>query len=177
MPGFSSRLMRMLVLGTAMVVLFGCGGSTVTVVQGGGTNTPASSTAIATATPKPTNTSTPGHLLVNIKPNPPGYFGGQNGGTSEYTCHSGTTCTIDGPCTSPDWPTFVLNNIGQTSLTWSVTITVYAGAWNLSATSGTLAGGASTNVTVTQGNTGGGAQYVFHGPGQTVTINIGCGAG
>ncbi|HEY7834306.1 MAG TPA: hypothetical protein VIG30_12095 [Ktedonobacterales bacterium] len=164
----------------AVVVLFGCGlgGGTSTIVQGGGTNTPAAATNTPppTPTPKPTATPTPGHLLVTVHPNPPGYYG-ITGTTGDATCHTGSTCSIDGPCTSPDWPTFILSNSGQAALTWHVTITVYAGAWNLSATSGTIGGGGATNVTVTQGNEGGGAQYVFTGPGQTVTINIGCGAG
>jgi hypothetical protein len=176
-----ARFLRTVMLGIATLLTFGCGVTT-TVVQGGGTHTPATATATATntppptATPLPTATPTPGHLLVTVHPNPPGYYGVQ-GTTGDAICHSGTTCTINGPCTSPDWPTFVLNNIGQTSLTWNVTTQVSAGAWDLSATSGTIAGGAGTNVTITQGNAGGGVQYVFTGPAQNVTINVGCGAG
>lgn len=181
MARFYVRLMRTLVLGTAILVLFGCGGGTVTVVQGGGTNVPAPPAtpthAPPTATPKPTNTPTPGHLLVNIKPNPPGYYGGLNGGTSEYTCHSGTTCAVDGPCTSPNWPTFILNNTGQTSLTWNATVSSTPGGWGLSATSGSIAGGGAKSISMTNGPGGGSATYVFQGPGQTITINAGCGAG
>lgn len=177
MPRSYARLRGIATLGIAMVVLFGCGlgGGTTTIVQGGGTAT-ATNTPPPTPTPKPTATPTPGHLLVTVHPNPPGYYG-ISGTTGDATCHNGSTCSIDGPCTSPDWPTFILSNSGQAALTWSVTITPYAGNWDLSSTSGTIAGGGATDVTVTGGNTGGGAQYVFHGPAQTVTINIGCGAG
>ena len=179
MARFYSQLIRIGALGVAMVALFGCGGGTVTVLQGGGaTSTVAGATATLppTATPKPTATFTPGHLLVTVHPNPPGYYGVQ-GQPGDYTCHNGSTCTVNGPCTSPDWPTFVLSNSGQASLTWKVTLHVTAGAWNLSATQGTLAGGKSTDVKITQGDQGGAVEYVFTGPGQTVTIDVGCGAG
>lgn len=174
-----SRLFRPALLVFAVVITLGCGATTTVVVNGPtATAVPATATPHATATPAPpTATPTPGHLLVNIRPNPPGYYGGQNGGTSEYTCHSGTTCPVDGPCTSPDWPTFFLNNIGQTALNWSATVQGTPGGWGLSATQGTLAGGAATSVSMYNGPGGGGATYVFSGPGQTVTVTASCGAG
>lgn len=180
MAPVSSKLIRTGALAIAVFILFGCGATT-SIVQGGGTNIPAppataTPTTPPTATPKPTATPTPGLLTVTVHPNPPGYYG-ISGTTGDAVCHNGSTCSIDGPCTSPDWPTFVLGNTGQVALTWHVAITVYGGAWDLSATSGTIAGGASANVTITQGNAGGAAQYVFTGPAQTITINVGCGAG
>lgn len=181
MARFSSPVFRIGALAIAMFILFGCGAPT-TIVQGGGTNVPAppataTLTPPPTPTPKPTATPTPGHLLVTVHPNPPGNYGIQ-GTTGDATCHNGSTCTINGPCTSPDWPTIILSNSGQVSLTWHAAVN-YSNppGWGLSATSGTLAGGASTNVSISNGPGGGGVQYVFTGPGQTVTLNVGCGAG
>ena len=178
MPRFYAQLIRIGALGIAMVVLFGCGGGTTTIVQGGGTSTPptATNTPPPTPTPKPTATPTPGHLLVTVHPNPPGYYGIQ-GTTGDATCHNGSTCSIDGPCTSPDWPTVILSNSGQTALTWHASVTSTPGGWGLSATSGTIGGGAAVNVSITNGPGGGGATYVFTGPAQTVTLDVGCGAG
>lgn len=127
-------------------------------------------------TPKPTATPTPGHLLVTVHPNPPGNYGIQ-GTTGDATCHSGSTCTVNGPCTSPDWPTIILSNSGQVALTWHASVTSTPGGWGLSATSGTIGGGAAVDVSISNGPGGGGATYVFTGPAQTVTLDVGCGAG
>lgn len=180
MTRFSSTLIRTSTLAIALFVLFGCGATT-TIVQGGGTNVPAppataTPTPPPTVVPKPTSTPTPGHLLVTVHPNPPGDYGIQ-GTTGDAPCHSGSTCTINGPCTSPDWPTIILSNSGQTALTWHASVTSTPGGWSLSATSGTIGGGAAVNVSITNGPGGGSASYVFTGPAQTVTLEVGCGAG
>jgi hypothetical protein len=94
-------------------------------------------------------------------------------------CQTGTTCNIDWTCLSPAWPTLNLSNSGQASLTWKATLTQYNPSgppWSLSASHGTLTGGASTNVTITNGP-GGGMQVVFTGAAQTATLSITCGAG
>ncbi len=175
MPQCTARLLRTSLLGITLLVLFGCGLSS-TVVQGGSTAT-AVATATATATATKTPPPTPGHLLVTIIPNPK-VCSQQQTGCAPYVCHDGMTCTTDWACTSPAWPTIQLSNSGQASLTWTATLTQYSPApWSLSATQGTLAGGASTNLTVTNGPAGGGVQVVFHGPGQTVTLVFSCGAG
>jgi hypothetical protein len=63
-------------------------------------------------------------------------------------------------------------------LNWTTTFTQYGPLpWTLSATQGTLAGGAAKNLTLTNGAGGGGVQIVFHGPAQTVTLMFSCGAG
>src|SRR5262249_18093508 len=154
--------------------LFGCGTTTV-LTQGVGTVTKAATAThtplpAPTHTPKPTATPTPGHLFVTIIPNSKTCSGSA---CTPYVCHNGTTCTIDWTCLSPAWPTLQLSNGGQASLTWMTTITQYnpnGPPWSLSATHGTLGGGASTKVTITNGP-GGGMQVVFHGPGQTVTLS------
>jgi hypothetical protein len=170
MPQSSSPLLRIGVLGIAMLMIFGCG-LTTAVGPGGSTAIP---TATSTATP--TATPTPGHLVVTIIPNPSICSGT---GCNPYVCQNGTTCHIDWTCLSPAWPTLRLSNSGQASLTWNATVTQYnpdGPPWSLSATHGPLAGGASTNVTITNGP-GGGMQVVFTGPGQTVTLSITCGVG
>jgi hypothetical protein len=167
------------------VVMLACGfgGGTSTIAQGGG-STPAAPTAThtpaaPTATPPPpppTATPTPGHLLVTIIPNSSTCSGSS---CNPYICHNGTTCDIDWTCLSPAWPTLNLSNSGQAALTWQTAITQYnpdGPPWSLSQTSGTLAGGAATNVTITNGP-GGGMKVVFTGPAQTVTLSITCGIG
>jgi hypothetical protein len=173
MPRFSALLLKTAALGLALLVLFGCGLGSTTVAQVTSTATPVPT---ATNTPPPTATPTPGHLLVTIIPNPSICSGS---GCNPYVCHNGTTCNIDWTCLSPAWPTLQLSNSGQASLMWHAALTQYNPSgppWSLSATQGTLAGGASSNVTITNGP-GGGMQVVFTGPAQTVTLSITCGVG
>jgi hypothetical protein len=179
MSRFSALLPKVAALGIAMLVLFGCG--VTSVVQGGSTTTTvataaATNTPLPTLTPSPAPTKTPGHMLVTIIPNTSTCSGSS---CNPYVCHDGTTCNIDWTCLSPAWPTLNLSNSGQSSLTWNAAITQYnpdGPPWSLSATHGSLAGGAATNVTITNGP-GGGMKVVFTGAAQTVTLSITCGVG
>lgn len=179
MPRFYARLLRTGALGIAMLVMFGCGGTS-TVAQGGGTPTvaaTATNTPPPTPTPRPTATPTPAHMLVTIIPNPNTCSGSA---CNPYVCHTGTTCNIDWTCLSPAWPTLQVSNSGQALLTWKATLTQYnpsAPPWSLSKTQGTLAGSASTKITITNGSGGGGMKVVFTGAAQTVTLSITCGIG
>jgi hypothetical protein len=169
-------------LGIAAVVILGC--SISSTVAGGGTSAAATATPTLTptATSVPTATPTPGHLLVTVHPNPAICSGSS---CNPYVCHDGMTCRVDWTCLSPAWPTLTLSNTGQASLTWNGNIhgninqpnTV---GWSLSATYGSLAGGAATIVSVNE-NPGQirstDVSVVFTGAAQTVTIELSCGIG
>jgi hypothetical protein len=175
MSRFYPPLLRIGALGLALVVILGCGAVS-TVAQGGSTATPTTPTATATNTATPTATPAAGHLVLTIIPNSNTCSGSS---CNPSICHDGTTCTIDWTCLSPEWPTLNLSNSGQASLTWNATLTQYNPSgppWSLSATQGTLAGGTSTNVTITNGP-GGGMKAVFTGTSETITLSITCGAG
>ncbi len=176
-----ARLLRIGVLGMAVLAVLACGLSTSVGVVGG-TSAPmvatATHTPLPTTTPQPTATPTPGHLLVTVNP-----LCQTSQSCGPYVCHNGTTCTEHGICTASAWPTFALSNIGQVALTWHGTINgngIPTTGWTLSASSGTLAGGGSTTVSVNDDPTQIGLtnpSIVFTGPGQTVTITLSCGIG
>jgi hypothetical protein len=181
----SSRLTNLAVLVLSLLALLACGISS-TVGAAGGTSAAATATLAPTATPTlaptATPTPTPGHMLVTVHPNSLTCSGS---GCNPYVCHDGMTCHSDWSCLTHSWPTVVLSNSGQASLSWTVTITEHGtsnavAGWSASPKSGTLAGDATKTVSFdddpsTVGVTD--VDYTFKGAAQKVIIELSCGIG